>query len=90
MLSHGMQMSDLKFRTIFLAASFLILMKNLMFEVFLMADYSCFFCKYFVHLNPDDDYCTFQDKIVTTFTPVCPCFIKAGESCSINNEKFDF
>lgn len=35
---------------------------------------SCFFCEYFVHLNPDEDYCQLQDKIVTTFTPVCPCF----------------
>ena len=35
---------------------------------------SCFFCRYFVHLNPDEDYCQLQDKIVTTFTPVCPCF----------------
>ena len=40
-----------------------------------MADYSCFFCKYFVHLNPDEDYCTFRDKIVTVFTPICPCFV---------------
>ena len=88
MSSHAMQMSDRKFRTIFLAASFLSLTKNYMFEVFLMADYSCFFCKYFVHLNPDDDYCTFQDKIVTIFTPVCPCFIKVGESCSINDGVF--
>lgn len=41
-----------------------------------MSDNSCFFCKYFVHLNPDDDYCTFCDKIVTVFTSACPCFEK--------------
>lgn len=40
-----------------------------------MACFSCFFCRYFVHLNPDEDYCQFHDEIVTTFTPVCPFFI---------------
>lgn len=39
-----------------------------------MADYSCFFCKHFVHLNPDEDYCPLRDKIVTTFSPICTLF----------------
>lgn len=39
-----------------------------------MADYSCFFCKHFVHLNPDEGYCLVHDNNVSVFSPVCSLF----------------
>lgn len=35
----------------------------------------CFYCKYYYHINPDDDGCKLHDKIVFYDTPACSDFI---------------
>lgn len=37
-------------------------------------EYTCFDCYHFWHLNPDEDFCSFHNKAVTVFTPVCSDF----------------
>lgn len=34
----------------------------------------CFYCKYYYHLNPDDDACSLLHQIVFYYTPACSYF----------------